>query len=93
MKEGVRDARLFHWVADEMGIDAPFPCVLQIDSKQAHSFRRDTCPKSFKTRLLILLVVTACSLVSNSICVTPPNLKSIVPFKYPASYLIESTMP
>ena len=46
MKEGVRDARLFHWVADEMGIDAPFPFVLQIDSKQAHSFQRDTCPKS-----------------------------------------------
>ena len=46
MKEGVRDARLFHWVADEMGIDAPLPFVLQIDSKQAHSFQRDTCPKS-----------------------------------------------
>ena len=46
MKEGVRDSGLFHWVADEMGIDAPLPFLLQIDSKQAHSFQRDTCPKS-----------------------------------------------
>ena len=46
MKEGVRDSGLFHWVADEMGIDTPLHFALQIDSKQAHSFQRDTCPKS-----------------------------------------------
>ena len=29
-----------------MGIDTPLPFVLQIESKQAYSFQRDTCPKS-----------------------------------------------
>ena len=46
MKEGARDSWLFHWVADEMGIDAPLPFVLQIGSKQARNFQPDTRPKS-----------------------------------------------
>jgi len=46
LKEGVKDARLFHWVAHEMGIDAPFPFCVKVDSTQAKSFAEDTCAKS-----------------------------------------------
>ena len=41
----MKDARLFHWVAREMGIDAPFPFCVKVDSTQAKSFAEDTCAK------------------------------------------------
>ena len=46
LKEGVRDSRLFHWVAEEMGIATHYPFCVQVDSKQAQSFNYSTCPKS-----------------------------------------------
>jgi hypothetical protein len=46
LREGVRDSRLFHWVADEMGIATHYPFCLQVDNKQAISFQEATCPKS-----------------------------------------------
>ena len=46
LKECVRDARLLHWVAEEMGIPISWPFVVNCDSKQAISFQQDTCPKS-----------------------------------------------
>ena len=46
LKEGVRDARLLLWVAEEMGVSVSWPFVVNCDSKQAISFQEDTCPKS-----------------------------------------------
>ena len=46
LKEGVRDARLLMWVAEEMGVSVSWPFVVNCDSKQAISFQEDTCPKS-----------------------------------------------
>ena len=46
VKEGVRDARLLLWVAEEMGVSVSWPFVVNCDSKQAISFQEDTCPKS-----------------------------------------------
>ena len=46
IKEGVRNARLLLWVAQEMGISVSWPFVVNCDSKQAISFQQDTCPKS-----------------------------------------------
>jgi hypothetical protein len=46
LKEGVRDSRLFHWVASEMGVKVDYPFCVQVDSKQACSFNYSTCPKS-----------------------------------------------
>jgi hypothetical protein len=46
LKECVRDARLLHWVAEEMGIPISWPFVVNCDSQQAISFQQDTCPKS-----------------------------------------------
>jgi hypothetical protein len=46
LKEGVKDSRLFHWVAAEIGVSTHYPFVVQVDSKQAKSFNESTCPKS-----------------------------------------------
>ena len=46
LKEGVSDSRLFHWVAEEMGIATHYPFCVQVDNKQAISFQQATCPKS-----------------------------------------------
>ena len=46
LKEGVKDARLQHWVAEEMGCTVNWPFVLQCDSEQAISFATESCPKS-----------------------------------------------
>jgi hypothetical protein len=46
LKEGVRDSRLFHWVAEEMGVKTNYPFCVQVDSAQARSFNYSTCPKS-----------------------------------------------
>jgi hypothetical protein len=46
LKEGVSDSRLFHWVAEEMGIATHYPFCVQVDNKQAISFQGSTCPKS-----------------------------------------------
>ena len=46
LKDGVYDARLFRWVAQDFGLNVPFPAVLHTDSKQAISFAEDSCPKS-----------------------------------------------
>ena len=46
LKEGVRDARLLLWVAEEMGVSVSWPFGVSCDSKQANSFQEDTCPKS-----------------------------------------------
>ena len=46
LKDAVRDGRLLLWVAEEMGVKVKWPFVVQVDSTQARSFKRDTCPKS-----------------------------------------------
>jgi hypothetical protein len=46
LKEGVKDARLQHWVAEEMGCVVSWPFDLQCDSKQAISFTTESCAKS-----------------------------------------------
>ena len=46
LKEGVKDARLQHWVAEEMGCVVSWPFDLQSDSKQAISFTTESCAKS-----------------------------------------------
>jgi hypothetical protein len=46
LKDGVKDARLFMWVAEEMGLRVQYPFIVQVDSKQAISFQQDTCPRS-----------------------------------------------
>jgi hypothetical protein len=44
--EGVRDARDIAWVLEEMGCDIVWPLQVKTDSSGAHSFQRDSCPKS-----------------------------------------------
>ena len=46
LKEGVKDGRLFDWVAEEMGMSVSWPFVVQVDNKQAISFQQDTCINS-----------------------------------------------
>ena len=46
LKEGVKDGRLFNWVAEEMGMSVSWPFVVQVDNKQAISFQQDTCINS-----------------------------------------------
>ena len=46
LKEGVRDARLLFWVAEEMVVSASWPFVVNCVFKQAIIFQEDTCPKS-----------------------------------------------
>jgi hypothetical protein len=46
LKEGVKDGRLFTWVAEEMGMNVSWPFVVQVDNKQAISFQQDTCINS-----------------------------------------------
>ena len=46
LKEGVKDGRLFNWVAQEMGMNVSWPFVVQVDNKQAISFQQDTCINS-----------------------------------------------
>ena len=46
LKEGVKDGRLFNWVAEEMGMNVSWPFVVQVDIKQAISFQQDTCINS-----------------------------------------------
>jgi len=46
IKEVVKDARLQHWVAEEMGCTIAWPFVLKTDSKQAVSFADETCARS-----------------------------------------------
>jgi hypothetical protein len=46
LKEGVKDGRLFNWVAEEMGMNVSWPFVVQVDNNQAISFQKDTCINS-----------------------------------------------
>ena len=45
-KDGVADARLMLWVAQDFGLNVGFPAELQTDSAQAITFQEDTCVKS-----------------------------------------------
>ena len=44
--EGVRDAKDIAWVLEEMGCEIKWPLQVKTDSGGAHSFQRDSCPKS-----------------------------------------------
>ena len=46
IKEIVKDARLQHWVAEEMGLTVTWPFTLRTDSQQCVSFAGDSCAKS-----------------------------------------------
>ena len=46
IKEIVKDARLQHWVAEEMGLTVTWPFTLKTDSQQCVSFVGDSCAKS-----------------------------------------------
>ena len=46
IKEIVKDARLQHWVAEEMGLTVTWPFTLKTDSQQCVSFASDSCAKS-----------------------------------------------
>ena len=46
LNEGVRDARLLLWVAEEIDVSASRPFVVNCVSKQVISFQQGTCPKS-----------------------------------------------
>ena len=46
IKETVKDARLQHWVAEEMGLTVTWPFTLETDSQHCVSFAGDSCAKS-----------------------------------------------
>ena len=46
LSESVKEARLFHWRAEELGMQSVTPIVLQVDNSQSKSFQESTCVQS-----------------------------------------------
>ena len=46
LKEGIKDAKLILWVAEELGILTEYPFTVFVDNSQALAFQNDTCPTS-----------------------------------------------
>ena len=46
LKEGIKDGRLFNWVAEEMRMNVSWPFVIQVDNKQPINFQQGTCVNS-----------------------------------------------
>ena len=44
--EGLREARLIGWTAEDMMIDIPHRVVLQVENSQVKSFKESTCMRS-----------------------------------------------
>jgi len=44
--EGVKEARAFQWVASDLGIELPWPMVVQVDNQQVISFKKASCVNS-----------------------------------------------
>ena len=44
--EAVREARWLQWVASDLGMELPWPVVIQVDNKQVISFKYSTCTTS-----------------------------------------------
>jgi len=42
----VRQAQLYAWRAEELGISVTWPLVVQVDNQQAKTFQRGTCVQS-----------------------------------------------
>ena len=47
LSTGIKDARLFYWVLEEMTqVAIQYPIIIHTDSTGARSFQRDTCPST-----------------------------------------------
>ena len=44
--EAVKEAKWLQWVASDLGMELPWPLVVQVDNKQVISFKYGTCPNS-----------------------------------------------
>ena len=41
-----KEAKWLQWVASDLGMELPWPLVVQVDNKQVISFKYGTCPNS-----------------------------------------------
>ena len=46
VRQLIKESKWLQWVAADLGIELPWPLVVQVDNKQVISFKYGTCPNS-----------------------------------------------
>ncbi len=83
LKEGIKDAKLILWVAEELGILTEYPFTVLVDNSQALAFQNDTCPTSkmrgsLDMRLAWILEMRDQSIVATQYVDSKNNLADIL---------------